>query len=95
MRNMQWVLIVMMVLVLLMAIFLIPSGNEEKMNEKRSYVLRADNNSLALFSGDRCIEEYGGVVISNLPATDRFRLEEGIDFEDIESARKAVEDYDG
>ncbi len=59
------------------------------------YVLRSQEDTVNLYRDGKLIECYDGISIKTLPSLDRNRLKNGIEFESIDEARRAVEDYDG
>lgn len=67
----------------------------EERRQDSIYVLKEDNGIAALYLNEQLVEQYDGIVIANLPVADRQRLESGVEFETIDAARRAVEDYDG
>ncbi len=88
-------LCVIMTVVAIAAIFIIPMTPAKEKEAPQKIVLREYNGHMGLFCGEEMLEEFSGVVVSNLPATDRFKLKEGIEFKSIDEALMAAEDYDG
>lgn len=64
-------------------------------NDVEKYSLKAYKNTVALYKGEKLMEIYDGIVLDTLPEADRYALEDGIDFDDLNAVRSAVEDYDG
>ncbi len=61
----------------------------------KNYILRSYKNTVALYENDKLIEVYSDVVLNNLPESDRYALNSGIEFGNIKDAKLAIEDYDG
>lgn len=59
------------------------------------YILRSENNRVALYCDEVFVESFDGVSVDNLPVSDRRQLKNGIEFKNVDEARRAVEDYDG
>ena len=59
------------------------------------YTLIDENGTVKLYSEKEIISVYEEIVTSNLPTNDRIALRNGIEFDSLEKAQKAVEDYDG
>lgn len=77
------------VLIVLVGLRSAPDSNADK------YSLKAYKNTVALYKGEKLMEIYDGIVLDTLPEADRYALENGIDFDDLNEVRSAVEDYDG
>ena len=84
---MVWVVIVATVILVL--VFADPKTGESL------YVLRSQEDTVNLYRDGKLIECYDGISVENLPSLDRNRLQNGIEFENIDDARRAAEDYDG
>lgn len=68
----------------------------EKSNaESDKYFLRAHENTVALFKENEIIKVYDGIILNTLPESDIYTLKNGIEYENIEDADLAAEDYDG
>ena len=59
------------------------------------YTLKSYKNTVALYKGDEILEVYNGIVLNNLPISDRDALNKGIEFENRTDAELSVENYDG
>ena len=95
MKYLKISLCAVMLAVTIVAIIVIPVTNKSQIKEYQKIVLKEYNGHMGIFYGDEMIEEITGVVVANLPATDRFQLKEGIEFKSIDEAVIAAEDYDG
>lgn len=60
-----------------------------------TYTLKAHNETVALYKNGEVIEIYNGIVLSNLPYSDKQKFLDGIQVESPEAADIFVENFDG
>lgn len=78
------------------ALLILSGMYAEKSNaEGEKYLLKAHENTVALFKENKIIKVYDEIVLSTLPESDIYTLKNGIVYEKIEDADLAAEDYDG
>lgn len=78
-------------------IFLVTLGFviKNRQEHPKTWVLHSYGNNVALYNGEKIIEVYGSITLSNLPEEDKRMLDNGIVFSTREEAQSAIEDYDG
>ncbi len=54
-----------------------------------------EDDTVVLKKGDDILDSFSQIEFENLPARDRVRLKNGIDFSSKEEALRQIEDYDG
>lgn len=67
--------------------------NEQKL--KNQILLVYENEIVVLKQGNEVLERFDEIDFDNLPARDRVRLKNGIEFSTKEEALVQIEDYDG
>lgn len=93
-KDIKLLLIIIMASVtILFAIMLIIPRFKGK--ETLKYRLQSSDGIIAIYFGDELIEKYDEIILSNLPFSDRTSLEHGLEFNTLEEAQKALEDFDG
>ncbi len=66
-----------------------------KKDSPHGCVLKAYENTVALYVDGEIKEVYSEIVLDTLPKQDIDQLEAGIAFDNCDEARNAIEDYDG
>lgn len=66
-----------------------------KKNSPNECVLKAYENTVALYVDGEIKEVYSEIILDTLPKQDIDQLESGIAFDNCDEARSAIEDYDG
>lgn len=85
----------LVILTAVAVVLLILTGLRFDRMKNEPYTLKSYNNTVALYKGEEILEVYDGIVLNNLPITDRDALNKGIDFENRTEAETSVENYDG
>ena len=95
-RNLSVILIAVSAAVVVCLIAVGFAAGETRENPAGGYVLRAYNNTVALYNGENeIVEVYDGIVLNTLPDADVRQLTNGIAFSTKAEALRTVEDYDG
>ena len=95
MKRIKTILVLIIIFVALMAALIIPNTESKAQQTDKKYILKIDKDRLVLLADGEIIEEYSDFIIDVLPLTDREALVKGIEFDEINKARLAAEDYDG
>lgn len=85
----------LVILTAVAVVLLVLTGLRFGRMENEPFTLKAYNNTVALYKGEEILEVYDGIVLNNLPVTDRDALNKGINFENRTEAETSVENYDG
>lgn len=59
------------------------------------YRLVDENGVVKLYNDNKVVSVYDGIISENLPTRDRIALKKGLEFDSLEKAERAIEDYDG
>lgn len=82
-------------LTIILAMLLIMIAYRNKTPDVTTYTLKNYNGTVVLYKNEEIIDEYEGIVVSNLPYADRRRLERGITVQSPDEVQSIIEDYDG
>lgn len=85
--------IVVTLSVIIVAVCII-STNIIRTRENQPLILKAKDDHIALYKGDRIIEEYDDIDIRMLTDYDRYLLRNGIEVTDRTHLLSILEDYD-
>lgn len=85
---------ILTVTALLSALLIIVAIRSDKSVEEY-YTLKEYNGSVALYNGEKMIDIFEGIVLSNLPDGDRKKFANGIKTDSLEEALSIIEDFDG
>lgn len=95
MTAVKKVLIIVLLFAVFVSVFIFAVEMLTETSGESVYVLRAEDNTVALYRDGEFVESYADIAVDTLPVSDRRRLREGIEFSNADDARREVEDYDG
>lgn len=93
-KDIRLLMIIIMASVTLIFIIMLIIPRFEKEDTKK-YRLQSADGIIGIYLGDEMVAQYEEIVTDNLPFGDRAALERGIEFDSIEDAERALEDFDG
>ena len=80
------------VVLILIIMLIIPIFEKE---ETKKYRLQSAEGIVSIYLGDELVEQYDDIIFENLPFADKVSLQNGIEFDSLEDAERALEDFDG
>lgn len=86
---------VLVTILTVVAINVYAAGRVEDMKAQTPYTLKQLEDHVAVYKGDKMIEEFDSVNFYALPSYDRNALKSGMTFENIEEIYSIIEDFDG
>jgi len=96
-KELRAILLIIIVAVIMLFIVMqfLPMKKADIDGTTAVYRLVDENGVVKLYNDNKVVSVYDGIISENLPTRDRIALKKGLEFDSLEKAERAIEDYDG
>ena len=96
-KELRAILLIIIVAVIMLFIVMqfLPMKKADIDGTTAVYRLVDENGVVKLYNDNKVVSVYEGIISENLPTRDRIALKKGLEFDSLEKAERAIEDYDG
>lgn len=96
-KELRAILLIIIIAVTMLFVVLqfLPMNKADYDGTASVYRLVDEDGTVKLYNENKVISIYEGIISENLPTRDRIALKKGIEFDSLEKAERAIEDYDG